>query len=130
MYLDLSDEDKKDAEIIRLRLMRAFSESPCMAYEKLKKMKWTYEFVDVYAKKIQRLIGLIGFVGTSSNLLAKLAFTTGFPDQISRELHQVNGFEKMDFSQLIPRARVLTCNRPLETKLLFTIYQPLRSGRL
>ena len=35
LYLALSDKDK-DTEMLKIRLMRAFSESPCKAYEKLK----------------------------------------------------------------------------------------------
>ena len=82
LYLELSDKGKQDVEMIRVWLMRAFSKSPCKVYEKLKKMKWTGKSMDVYTNKIQRLIGLIGFMGTSSDCLAKMAFPTGFPDQI------------------------------------------------
>ena len=46
LYLELSGEDKKDTEIIRIRLLGAFSKIPCKACEKLKKMKWTDESVD------------------------------------------------------------------------------------
>ena len=45
LYLELSDEDKKDANIIRIQLMRRFSKNPCEAYEKFKKMKWTGEWM-------------------------------------------------------------------------------------
>ena len=50
--LELGDEDKKDAEriiiiIIIIQLMRMFSRSSCEGYEKLKKMKWTGESVDI-----------------------------------------------------------------------------------
>ena len=62
LYLELSDKDKKYSEMIRIWLKRAFSESPCKIYEKLKKMKWTSESVYVFINKIQRLISLVGFM--------------------------------------------------------------------
>ena len=123
LYLELIDEDKKDTEIIRIQLTWAFSEIPRETCEKFKNVKWADESVNVYTNKIQRIIRLVGFVVTSSDLLAKMAFTSGFPEQISREFQQVNGFKRMDVSQLIPRARLLTCNRPLETKSVSAIWR-------
>ena len=69
-----------------MRLVTAFTKGPFEAYEKLKRFKWTGESVDVYANTIKRLAGLAGYVGIGLDRTAKLAFVTGFQDDVSMAL--------------------------------------------
>ena len=83
LYLEMSNEDQVQAEQIKMRLVTAFTEGPFEAYEMLKQFKWTGESVDVYTNTIKRLAGLAGYVGIGLDHTAKLAFVTGFPDDVS-----------------------------------------------
>ena len=84
MYLEMSDRDQEDAERIRLKLTKAFAEGPFEAYERLKRVRWTGESVDVYANNIKRLVELAGYRGWGVEQTAKLAFVTGFPEEICK----------------------------------------------
>ena len=116
LYLELSEDEQQNAEIIKIRLKRAFAESPCEAMEILKNLRWAGESVDVFANKVKRLAGLAGYVGRGFETTVKLFFTTGFPEEIARELQQVPGFDNADVHALIPRAKVLTCRRSSRVK--------------
>ena len=83
LYLEMSNEDQVQAEQIEMRLVTAFTEGPFEAYEKLKWFKWTGESVDVYANTIKRLAELAGYMRIGLDYTAKLAFVTGFPDDVS-----------------------------------------------
>ena len=96
--------------------MTAFTERPFEAYEKLKGFKWTGESVDVYANTIKRLAGLAGYVGIGLDQTDKLAFVTGFPDDVSVTLQQLPHIEKMDVSKLLPTARLLVSKRMKKTE--------------
>ena len=111
LYLEMSNEDQVWAEQIEMRLVTAFTEGPFEAYEKLKRFKWTGESVDVYANTIKRLAGLAGYVGIGLDQTAKLAFVTGFPDDISVALHQLPHIERMDVNKLLPTAQLLVRKR-------------------
>ena len=94
-----------------MRLVTAFTEGPFEAYEKLKRFTWIGESVDVYANIIKRLAGLAGCVGIGLDHTAKLAFVTGFPDDVSLALQQLHHIERMDVSKLLPTARLLVSKR-------------------
>ena len=111
LYLEMSNEDQVRAEQIEIRLVTAFAEGPFEAYEKLKRFKWTEELVDVYANTIKRLAGLAGHVGKGLEHKAKLAFVTGFPDDISVALQQLPHIKRMDISKLLPTAWLLVSKR-------------------
>ena len=80
---------------------------PFEAYEKLQKIKWTSESVDVYAHNIKRLAELAGYMRKGLDQTAKLAFVTGFLVSISMTLQQLPGVSKMEI-ELKLMARVLT----------------------
>ena len=82
----------------------------------MKRFKWTEESVDVYANTIKRLAGLAGYVGIGLDQTAKLAFVTGFPDDVSVALQQLPHRERMDVSKLIPTARLLVSKRMQKTE--------------
>ena len=115
LYLEMNERDQEDADKIRNKLKKAFAEGPFEAYEKLKRVRWTGESVDVYANKIRRLVELAGYKLSGVEQTAKLAFITGFPEEISKRLQQITGVEKMDVSDLIPTAKILTSTRPTES---------------
>ena len=94
----------------------AFTEGLFEAYEKLKRFKWTGESVDVYANTIKRLAGLAGYVGIGLDHTAKLAFVTGFPDDVSVALQQLPHIERMDVSKLLPTAWLLVSKRIKKTE--------------
>jgi len=128
LYLEMSERDQEDADLIRSRLISAFAEGPFVAYEKLKRVKWTGESVDVYANKIKRLVDLAGYKGLGAEHTAKLAFITGFPEDIGKRLQQVTGVEKMDVCDLIPTAKVMTSTRPSEVGMVAAALQE-KEGR-
>ena len=102
----MSNEDQVRAEQTEMRLVMAFTGGPFEAYEKLKRFKWTGESVDVYANTIKRLAGLAGYVGIGLDQTAKLAFITGFPDEVSVALQQLPHIERMGVSKLLPTAQL------------------------
>ena len=86
VYLEMEEKNQADAESIEKRLKTAFSESAFEAYNKLRKVTWTGEPVDVYAAEIKQLAGLVEYTGQSLKKTVKMAFMSGFPDRISMEL--------------------------------------------
>ena len=85
----------------------AFSEDSFEAYNKLRRVAWTGESVDVYAAEIRRLEGLVGYVGQGLKKTVKMAFVSGFPDRISMELQRLTGIDTMEVEELLKHARVL-----------------------
>ena len=80
--------------MIELRLKKAFTEE---IFEKLKKVKWTRESVDV--NNIKRVVVYMGrgFVQT-----AKPSFVIGFPDSILVALQQLPDVEeKMEITEML-----------------------------
>ena len=95
IYFGMSEEDQLDEEIIEVKLKEA--------YEKLKKIKWIGESVDMYANNIKRLPG---YMGRGLDQTAKLTFVTGFPESVSMTLQQLPSVNKMEITDLIPTARI------------------------
>ena len=111
LYLEMSEEDQQDEEMIEVRLKKAFPEGPFEAYKKLKKIKWTSKS-DVYANNIKRLAG---YMGRGLDQTAKLAFVMGFPDSVSMTLQQLLSMNKMEITDLIPTTNVLTRTQSLDS---------------
>ena len=111
VYMEMSDVDQSDAGKIKDRLIEAFSDSMFVAYTKLVGTKWTGEAVDVYVNELRRLAVLAGFTGTACENLVKLAFVTGFPDEIGVELQQIQNVKSVAMSEVLARARILVANR-------------------
>ena len=84
-----------------------FLEGAFEAYNKLRKVTWTGEPVDVYAAEIRRLAGLVGYTGQSLEKTIKIAFVSGFPDCILMEVQQLTGIENMEVEEVLRHARVL-----------------------
>ena len=101
LYLEMIEEDQLDEEMIEERLKEAFTEGLFETYKKLKKIKWTDESVDVYANNIKRLAGYMG-KGLDQ------VFVMSFSDSISMTLQQLSSMNKMEITNLILTARVLT----------------------
>lgn len=59
--------------------------------------------MDVYTNKIQQLAGMAGFTKRSLNMVMKLAFVTGFPNDISTELQQALAIEMLTMDDLLTR---------------------------
>lgn len=110
LFLQMSDDDQKDIEKIKSKLVGAFSDSAHVAYAKMVQKKWSGENIDVYANEISRLAGLAGFEGESLERLVKLNFVSGLPDSVSVELQQVQGLLDQSIGDIIERARILTSN--------------------
>ena len=64
----------------------------------------------MFANELRRLARLCGFTGNGLEQVVKLAFVTGFPDNVGLELQQVIGVEGMRVADLIGRARILAQN--------------------
>ena len=85
----------------------AFSEDTFEVYNKLRKVTWTGEPVDVYTVEIRWLAGLVGYTGRSLEKTVKMAFMSGFPDRISMELQQLAGIENMEVEEVLRHASEL-----------------------
>ena len=110
LYLELPDEKKNDADVLKRELVVAFTDGQVVSFCKLKGTRWSGESVDVYANEIRKLAKGCGFDKEGLEQAVKLAFVAGFPDHISVELQTVQNFESVSTSDLINRARVLTAN--------------------
>ena len=62
VYLEMGERDQSDAESIEKGLKTVFSEDSFEAYNKLRRVAWTGELVDVYAAEIRRPAGLVRYV--------------------------------------------------------------------
>ena len=111
LYLEMSDGDQASAKKIEEKLKEAFTDGPCAAYSKLMKVRWNGEPVDVYATEIRRLVGLTGLTGDGLDLVSKLAFINGFPEDVRVELQQVDGIEGLKVSDILGRARIIVGNK-------------------
>ena len=117
LYLEMSNEDQVRAEQIEMRLVTAFTEGPFEAYEKLKDSSGQEN--QLMSMPIQsRLAGLAGYVGIGLDYTAKLAFFTGFPDDVSVALQLLPHIERMDVSKLLPTAQLLVSKRMQKTELV------------
>ena len=92
---------------IEKRLKMAFSEAAFEADNKLRKVTWTREPVDVYTVEIRQLAGLVGYMGQNLEKTIKMAFVSGFPDCISMELQRLARIEDMEVAEVLRQARVL-----------------------
>ena len=77
------------------------------AYNKLRKVTWTGEPVDMYTAEIRQLAGLVGYMGWSLERTVKMAFMSGFPDHVSMELQQLAGIENVEVEDILRHARML-----------------------
>ena len=59
VYLEIGEKDQANAESIEKQLKMSFLEGIFEAYNKLRKVTWTGEPVDVYTVEIRRLAGLV-----------------------------------------------------------------------
>ena len=103
----MGEKDQADAESIEKRLKMPFLKGTFEAYNKLRKVTWTGEPVDVYAAEIRWLAGLVGYTGQSLEKTVKMAFMSSFPDGISMELQQLVRIENMEVEEVLRHARVL-----------------------
>ena len=60
IYLEIGEKDQANAESIEKRLKMAFLESAFEAYNKLRRVTWTRESVNMYAVEIRQQAGLVG----------------------------------------------------------------------
>ena len=113
VYNEMGATERADAGAIKKALKDAFSDSMFAAYAKLVPVgyRWTGESVDVYANELRRLAGLAGFTGAALEHVVKLAFVSGFPDDVGVELQQMPNVEGATMTQVIGRARILTSSR-------------------
>lgn len=99
IYEKLSDDDKKDLDVIKRKLLTAFSLSKYAAYEQLRNRLYVPgENIDAYFSDIKRLSDLAGMGG------AEVAFVVGLPEQISMQLRVLSD---ANAETLVARARVM-----------------------
>lgn len=75
------------------------------------KLSWSGEPVDVYANELRRLGRECGFIGKELERIVKLAFVTGFPDDVGVELQQMEGIKEVSLDVVLAKARILASNR-------------------
>ncbi|KAF2346908.1 Reverse transcriptase RNA-dependent DNA polymerase [Trinorchestia longiramus] len=109
--MELSDGDKVSADKIKEKLQIAFGDDPFIAYDKLLNMKWAGEPVDVFANELKRLARLAMHGEAGLDGAIKLSFIKKFPDHISVDLKRIPKVLKLEISELIAQARILTTNQ-------------------
>lgn len=114
LFLELSPAEQEDAIIIQSKLQEAFSDDPFTAFRKLSVLKWTGESVDVFATELRRLAGLAKMTGEGLEQLVKLSFINAFPDNIGIALQQLPNVLKLEMSDILDRARILTAKQGRE----------------
>ena len=130
VYLELSTEDQQDVQKLKKALMRAFSDSPFTAFNKIKGLRWAGEPVDIYATELRKLARESGFEGEALEHIVRLAFITGLPENVSVELQQIENAESVPVSELLARARILigNQNRNVTTGVASGAVKNFRSG--
>ena len=128
LYLELSNDDQADKDIIKRKLMEAFADGPFSAYAKLSRIRWSGEQVDVYATEIRRLAGLAGFTDEGLGRIVKLTFVNGFPDSISTSLQQIPSILDKNMSHIISIARTL-CTNVHGTIAAVAESKPMQAGK-
>ena len=129
LYLELNEDDQADAKKTEEKLKAAFSDDAFSAFAKLVQMKWTGEPVDVYANEIRRLAGLAKFVGAGLENVVKLTFVNGFPDSINVALQRVPNVLKLEMSDLIGQARILSSKQQGDVVAVATRRNVVKDGR-
>ena len=81
-----------------------FMEGDFVSYNKLSRIRWAGQTLDVYAIEIRRPAGLSGFAGEGLE-------TVGFPEDVSVALQQLPNVADTDVDKLMSQARVLTVNQ-------------------
>ena len=104
LYLQMNEEEKESADLIKEKLRRVFGLNPFSAYDQLINKKWRGEPMDIYALELERL-ARIAEVNNEKTLIR--AFVVGLPEEIGRELRSLPEIEETSLSQLIFRARAL-----------------------
>lgn len=110
LYLELDPSIKSNFSLLSKELLKAYSDSEFVSFNKLKALKWTGEPVEVYANNLRKLAKGAGLEKEGLEQAVKLAFVTGFPDSISLELQQIEGVEKMTVTNILGRARILAAS--------------------
>ena len=117
VYMEVEASDQSDASKIKDKLIELFSDSVFVAYTKLTCTKWKGEAVDIYVNELRRLVGLAVLEGTSCEHVVKLAFVSGFPDDISVELQQIPNIKTVHMTEVLTRARILVANLGMSTNV-------------
>ena len=125
VYLEMGENDQADTESIEKRLQTVFLEGAFDAYNKLRKVTWTREPVNVYTAEIRWLAGLVGYKGQSLKKTVKMAFVSSFPDRISMELQWLTRVENMAVEKVLRHARVLA----KQTSELGAVATSIKSSR-
>ena len=91
-------------------MKEALTESVFVSYNKLFRICWAGQTLDVYANEVRLLACLSGFAGEGLEIVVKLAFVNGFQEDVSVALQQLPNVAGTDMDELISKARVLTAN--------------------
>ena len=111
LYLEIYEHEQIDVKRIEDRLKEAFTGGVVVSDNKLSRIYWTGQTVDVYVNEIRRLAGLSSFAGEGLETAVKLAFVNGFPEDVSVALQQLPNVTGTNMDELISKVRVLTANR-------------------
>lgn len=106
VYLEMEEADQTIAKSIKNRLKTTNLECIFDENNKLRRVNWTGESMDVYAAEINCIAGLAGYTGCSLEKIIKLPVVSGLPDRISMELQRLTRIETMEV-EILSHARVL-----------------------
>lgn len=114
VYKQLSDDTKKDYELMKKAMILAFCESSHSAYEQLRvRTLGEGETVDVYVADLRRLTGLMG--QKVANPLIKCAFMAGLPSDISTQLKSMTAVDDIPLHELVSKARMMLSTRSVNS---------------
>ena len=89
-----------DIKRIKDRLKEVFTEGVFVSCNKLSRIRWAGQTVDVYVNEIRRLAGLSDFAREGVKTAVKLAFVKGFPEEVSVALQQLPNITGTDINEV------------------------------
>ena len=110
VYQSLSGDTKKDYDLVKSALTKAFSSNSFNAYEQLRNRRLKPgESVDCFAAELSRLVGLVSAAPDMG--LLKCAFVCGLPETVQTQIQASCLLASMSLPDIVEKARSLVSCR-------------------
>lgn len=108
VYQGLTVDEKKKYDVIKAKLLAAFSSDSCHAYEEFQMRRLNPgEAVDVYLADLKRLAALVDSTKLASEQWLKCAFVAGLPTGVKAQMRAACSVNKMSLAECVETARNL-----------------------
>ena len=107
VYDQLKEEEKGDADKIKLALRTAFACDKFLTYDEFRNRQWKNgESVDVYLADLKRLAHLANIDGENKEVI-KLPFVMGLPNKVSAQSRATSKIDTLYLSAILQISRAL-----------------------